>query len=104
MTEPAAPPAREEERADAPIVESRFRRSLRYGHRTALYAALAAIIVTGVYLILLISSNTDKVELDYVFGSARTRLIWLIVVSAIAGWILGLATNYLVRRRTRRPR
>ena len=104
MTEPAAPAAPEEDRSDAPIVESRWRRGVRYGHRTALYAALAAMVVTVVYLILLISRNTDTVKLDYVFGSARTRLIWLIVVSAIAGWILGLATNYLVRRRTRRQR
>ena len=104
MTEPAAPPAPEEEHAAAPIVESRFRRGVRYGHRTALYAALVAMIITIVYLVLLISRNTDRVKLDYVFGSAKTRLIWLIVVSAITGWVLGIATNVLVRRRTRRPR
>ncbi len=104
MNEPAAPPPPEEERVSGPIVESRFRRGLRYGHRTALYAALAAMVIAAVYLILLISRNTDTVKLDYVFGSARTRLIWLIVVSAITGWVLGIATNFLVRRRTRRPR
>ena len=93
--------AREEQRA---VAESRLRRGLRYGHRGALYVALAAVIATVVYLILLIARNTRQVDLDYVFGSARTRLIWLIVISAITGWVLGLATSFLVRRRTRPPR
>ena len=102
MSEPAAP--RAPEREAGAFAESRFRRGLRYGHRTALYAALVVMIITVVYLILLIARNTDSVKLDYVFGSARTRLIWLIVLSAIAGWVLGIATSFLVRRRTRRPR
>jgi hypothetical protein len=41
---------------------------------------------------------------DYVFGDANARVVWLIVVSAIAGWVLGLTTSFLLRRRTRRPR
>ena len=31
-------------------------------------------------------------------------LIWLIIVSGILGWLLGLATSFLVRRRLRRER
>ena len=57
-----------------------------------------------VFLILLIARNTRPVKLDYVFGSTSARLIWLIVISTIAGWVLGLVTSFLVRHRTREPR
>jgi uncharacterized integral membrane protein len=88
----------------AAVEETRFQRGVRYTHRTRLYATIVLMLVFGIYLILLIARNTRHVKLDYVFGSADARLIWLIVVSAITGWVLGLATSYLVRRRTRRPR
>jgi uncharacterized integral membrane protein len=88
----------------APAGETRFRRGVRYTHRTSLYLALAAAVATIVYLILLISRNTRQVKVDYVFGDANARVVWLIVVSAITGWVLGLATAYLLRRRTRAPR
>ena len=88
----------------APAEETRFRRGLRYTHHTWLYVSLAALVATIVYLILLIVRNTRQVKVDYVFGDANARVVWLIVVSAIAGWVLGLATSYLLRRRTRRAR
>ena len=95
-----------EQQAQTPAVveESRLQRSLRYGHRTSLYLALAIAIAALVFLILLIARNTRQVKLDYVFGSAHARVIWLIVISGLLGWACGLATSYLIRRRTRRPR
>ena len=57
-----------------------------------------------VFLILLIARNTRQVKLDYVFGNTQARLIWLVVISAIAGWVLGILTSFLIRHRTRRPR
>jgi len=41
------------------------------------------------------------VKVDYVFGSSQTRLIWLVIISAITGWVLGIVTAFLIRRRTR---
>ena len=93
-----------EEQRPAVDEESRLQRGLRYGHRTGLYATLVAGIVAAVLLILLIARNTRQVKLDYVFGSTQARLIWLIVISAIAGWVLGIVTSFLIRHRTRRPR
>jgi len=87
-----------------PTEETRFRRGVRYTHRTGLYLSVAVAIATVVYLILLIAENARRVQVDYVFGSTHTRLIWLIVVSGALGWLLGLVTSYLVRRRTRPPR
>jgi uncharacterized integral membrane protein len=65
---------------------------------------VAVAIAAAVFLILLIARNSRHVRVDYVFGSTQARLIWLIVVSSITGWVLGLVTGYLVRRRTRAPR
>jgi uncharacterized integral membrane protein len=81
--------------------ETRFQRGMRYGHRTGLYVSLAVAIAALVFLILLISRNTRQVKLDYVIDSTQARLIWLIIISAIIGWILGIITAFLVRRRTR---
>jgi hypothetical protein len=44
------------------------------------------------------------VKLDYVVDSTRTRLIWLVIISAIVGWVLGIVTSLLIHRRTRPPR
>jgi uncharacterized integral membrane protein len=69
-----------------------------------MYVALIIVIATLVFLILLIVQNSKPVNVHYVFGTSRTRLIWLVIISALIGWIAGIATSYLIRRRTRRPR
>jgi uncharacterized integral membrane protein len=84
--------------------ESRLRRGVRYSHRTGLYVSLVVAIATIVFLILLIAQNTRRVKIDYVFSSTQTRLIWLVIISAITGWVLGIVTAFLIRRRTRRRR
>jgi len=81
--------------------ETRLQRGLRYGHRTGLYTTLVLGIVALILLILLIARNTRQVRLDYVFGHTNAGLIWLVVISAITGWVLGIVTAFLVRRRTR---
>jgi uncharacterized integral membrane protein len=95
----------EQEREQSRIeeAESRFERSLRYGHRTGLWVSLVIAIAAIVFLILLISRNTRQVKLDYVVGDTQARLIWLIIVAALVGWVLGIVTSFLVRHRTRRP-
>ena len=97
MSEPE-PQEREESQV---IEETRLQRGLRYGHRTGLYASLVFGIAAAVLLILLIARNTRQVKVDYVFGSGQARLVWLVVISAIVGWVLGIVTAFLVRRRTR---
>jgi uncharacterized integral membrane protein len=101
-------PEQEAPTAEAPTheaptleAESRFRRGLRYSHRTGLYASLVVAIATIVFLILLIARNTRRVKVDYAFGSTQARLVWLVIISAITGWVLGIVTAFLIRRRTR---
>ena len=67
-------------------------------------AEISRAIAALIYLILLIVENTDRVKVSYVFGDARAPLLWIVVVSGIAGWVLGIATHVLIRRRTRRAR
>ena len=97
---------REERTEEQPRLdeESRRDRVARYGHRTGLYVAIVLALAALVFLILLIARNSDAVTFDYVFDTAHTRLVWLIVISAIAGWVLGIVTAYLIRRRTRMRR
>jgi uncharacterized integral membrane protein len=90
-----------EREVPSPEEESRLKRGLRYGHRTGLYFSLVVAIAAIVLLILLIARNTRQVKVDYVFDSTQTRLIWLVVISAICGWVLGIVTAFLIRRRTR---
>jgi uncharacterized integral membrane protein len=93
----------QEREAQVPEAETRFRRGVRYSHRTGLYASLVVAIATIVFLILLIARNTRKVKVDYVFGNTPARLVWLVIISAITGWVLGIVTGFLIRRRTRGP-
>jgi uncharacterized integral membrane protein len=90
-----------ETEAPALEAETRFRRGVRYSHRTGLYVSLVVAIATIVFLILLIARNTRQVKVDYVFGSTQARLIWLVIISSITGWVLGIVTGFLIRRRTR---
>lgn len=61
---------------------------------------MAALIV----IVALIVSNTRQVTVSWVFGHSRTSVVWLVVIPAIVGWIGGIATAFLFRRRTRPPR
>jgi uncharacterized integral membrane protein len=94
----------QERETTSAVEESRYERGLRYGHRTGLWVSLVIAIAVIVFLILLVARNTRHVKLDYVFDSTQTALIWLIIISAICGWVLGIVTSFLVRHRTRRPR
>jgi uncharacterized integral membrane protein len=97
--ETEAPPP--EAQAPPLEAESRFRRGIRYSHRTGLYLSLVIAIATVVFLILLVAQNTKRVKVDYVFGNTQARLVWLVIISAITGWVLGIVTGFLIRRRTR---
>jgi uncharacterized integral membrane protein len=103
---PVSEPAEREHEAERPepVAETRLQRGRRYGHRGGLYAALIIGIAALVFLILLIARNTREVKLDYVVDSTRARLIWLVIISAIVGWVLGIVTALLIHRRTRAPR
>jgi uncharacterized integral membrane protein len=56
-----------------------------------------------VLLIAFIVANTRRVQVSWIFGDTKTSLIWVIVLSGLLGWLGGVATAVLLRRKTRRP-
>ena len=85
-----------------PPVEAPMQRRRRHGKRAGLYAWAGVLVALLVVLIALIAGNTGAVKLDWVVGSTHASLIWIILASAVLGWLLGLVTGMVVRRRTRR--
>ena len=86
----------------APQGEVRGERFRRRARRTRLYASAAALVVLLVVVIALAVANTRHVEVSWVFGSTRQSLVWIILVTAILGWLLGIMTATIFRYRTRR--
>ena len=94
-------------RADAPIAsdaaaEPRRERLRRRARRTGLYAWTFLLVALLVVLVALIAANTRRVEVSWVLGSTRQSLVWIILAAAIGGWLAGIVTSVLLRRRTRR--
>lgn len=94
QTTPAAP--------QSEPLEPRRERLRRHGHRTGLYAWAVGLITLLVVLIALATANTRRVKLSWVAGSGHASLVWIIVASAVLGWLLGIVTSAVFRIRTRR--
>jgi uncharacterized integral membrane protein len=82
--------------------ESRRDRLRRHGRRTWFYTWVGALVALLVVLIALVVANTRTVKVSWVLGSTRQSLVWIILVTAILGWLLGIVTNVIFRFRTRR--
>ena len=81
--------------------EARGESLRRHARRTWIYTWAAALVALLVILIALVTANTRTVEVSWVFGSTRQSLIWIILAAAILGWLLGIVTSVIIRRRTR---
>jgi uncharacterized integral membrane protein len=57
-----------------------------------------------VVLIALVIANTRQVKLSWVVGTGRASLVWIILASAVLGWLLGIVTSVVFRLRPRRRR
>jgi uncharacterized integral membrane protein len=83
-------------------VEPRGERLRRHGHHTGLYAWAFGLIALLVVLIALVVANTRQVKLSWVVGTGHASLVWIILASAVLGWLLGIVTSAVFRLRTRR--
>jgi uncharacterized integral membrane protein len=81
-------------------VEPRSERLRRHGHRTGLYTLAFGLVALLVVLIALTIAN--QVKLSWVAGSGHASLVWIILASAVLGWLLGIVTSVVFRLRTRR--
>ena len=65
--------------------------------------AIGAVALVAV-LIVLAASNTAQVKVNWLVGSSRVSLVWLVLAAAILGWGLGLIASARFHWRTRAPR
>jgi uncharacterized integral membrane protein len=95
-----------EARAQVDGVETRRERRRRGVHQGRLQGYAIAIVALIAALIALAAANTAHVRVDWLVGSSRVSLVWLVLAAAIIGWILGVLTNVRFQWVTRagRPR
>jgi uncharacterized integral membrane protein len=67
-----------------------------------LWVTLGLLILIGAYLIAFVVGNDEQASVDFVFGKARTSLIWVILLSLLAGLLGGVLLSQLHRRRQTR--
>jgi uncharacterized integral membrane protein len=66
---------------------------------------LGWLVLIAILVLLFIVQNNDDVEVSFVIVKAKTSLIWLIVLSFVAGALSGHLLTRLVRRKMlRRPK
>lgn len=87
---------------EAPPEETRKERARRTRRRGGLYAWMLVLVALLVVLVALAMDNTGSVELSWIFGSGQAPLVWVILFSAILGWLVGIAASILIRHSTRR--
>ena len=64
-----------------------------------LWLSLAALIMIVAYLIAFVIGNSEEASVNFVFATATTSLIWVILLSLLAGLLGGVLLSQLHRRR-----
>ena len=67
-----------------------------------LWITLGVLILIGAYLIAFVVGNDEEASVNFVFAKARTSLIWVILLSLLAGLLGGVLLSQLHGRRQRR--
>jgi len=84
--------------------ETRNERFRRKALRGRLYGYAIATVALIAVLVALATSNTAHVKVNWLIGSSHVSLVWLVLIAAILGWLLGLLTSARFHWRTRAPR
>ena len=100
-TDPDVAPAQPATATDRETPTEHFRRK---AHRTRLHGYAVLAVALAAFLIALAASNTAHVKVNWVFGSSRVSLVWLVLFAAILGWLFGLVATAAFHWRTRAPR
>ena len=67
-----------------------------------LWISLGVLILIVAYLIAFVVGNSDETKINFVFAEATTSLIWVILLSLLAGLVGGVLLSQLYRRRQTR--
>ena len=62
-------------------------------------AKLIVVGIVAVFVVLFIAMNTHDTKVDFVFGSTKISVIWVILLSLALGFALGALLPQLRRRR-----
>ena len=81
--------------------ETRGERFRRKAHRSGLYLYAFFTVALLLCLVALAVANSHQVEFSWVVGSSAVSLVWIVIFSAILGWLLGIVTSAVFRWRTR---
>lgn len=99
MSTPQPPGAREQQPATSPPAAQPVTPSERRQWRSFLRVAL--LLLALAYSLAFIALNTKTITIHFVFGTARVRLIWEILLLLAIGVLGGLLLSQLRRRRRR---
>jgi uncharacterized integral membrane protein len=66
-----------------------------------LWLVLVGLLLIGGYFFAFAVKNDDEVHVDFVLGTARTSLLWTILLSLVLGLVAGVLLSQLYRRRGR---
>jgi uncharacterized integral membrane protein len=80
---------------------ARWQRKARRGRLRLSGLLGVALLISVVALVL---ANTGEVRLHWLLGSGTASLAWIVLLSAVLGWLLGLVSASVLRWRTRAPR
>jgi uncharacterized integral membrane protein len=64
-----------------------------------LWLTIGVLILIAAYLIAFVIGNSDEASVNFIFAEARTSLIWVILLSLLAGLVGGILLSQLYRRR-----
>jgi len=83
-------------------MESSPREEFDRSWQPRLWIRVGVLVLIGAYLIAFVAGNDEEASVDFVFGQARTSLIWVILLSLLAGLVGGVLLSQLHRRRQAR--
>ena len=85
---------------ERPSPESREREFVR-NWQPRLWLSLALLILLAAYLIAFAIGNSDDASVNFIFATATTSLIWVILLSVLVGLVAGVLLSQLHARRHR---
>ena len=99
---PAAPPAAAAPPVSPPPAPSPAEEEDRPSTwQPLLYAKIVVLLLVIAYAIGFVVQNTDEIRIDFVFATAKVRLIWTILLLLAIGLVGGILLSQLYRHRRR---
>jgi uncharacterized integral membrane protein len=69
-----------------------------------LWLRIVVLLLVVAYVIAFVVQNSNRVPIDFVFGTASVALIWLLLLGVGIGILAGILLAQLHRRRSRKQR